>query len=833
MSKKFYTNVYQKFDKILVRGYENGKKFKEQIEYYPTLYVETNKKSELKTLTGKYVEPIKPGLIKECRDFYKKYANLDGFPIYGMENFTLQFISDNYQEDSIEYDISQIKIVTIDIEVQSEMGFPNVFDCAEEMLTITIQDYNTKHYTTFGVKPFENNRDDVTYICCSDEIDFFEKFMAFWQKEEPDIIMGWNNSLYDIPYIVGRMSKIMGEKFAKRLSPWGYIRTREMDISGRQYILCDIAGIATIDYLEVYKKFTYTNRESYSLNYIAHVELKEEKLDHSEYENFSDFYTKDWQKFVEYNIKDVELVDRLEQKLKLLELCIMMAYNAKINFIDVFFQVRMWDAITYNYLRKRNIVVPPKMISTKDDKFAGAYVKEPTPGMYDYVVGFDLASLYPSLIMAYNVSPETLITKKHPNITIEKVLNKSADTSMYPDYAICPNGCMYRKDIRGFFPELIQKMFEERKMYKKMMIECQKENEINPSHELSNKISEYHNIQQNLKICLNSLYGSLGNQYFRYYKLDNAKSITFSGQATIKWIENKLNLFLNEVVGTENQDYVIALDTDSNYLNFGPLVKKVFKGKTPSKEEVINFLDKICETTFQDYINKSFQELADYTNAYENTFYMKREVICDRAIWTKKKRYILNVWDNEGVRYEEPKVKIKGLEAIKSSTPQVCREMIREAVPIMMNQSEEDMINYIKKCKEKFMQCSPEEISSPRSVNNLNTYGSRTTIYTKGTPMHVRGVLLYNHYIKKNKLDNKYPIIQNGEKIKYCALKVPNPIREDVFSFIQTFPKELGLGEYIDYNTQYHKTFLDPLKLILDAIGWRTEKTVNLANFYA
>lgn len=830
---KFYTSVFQKFDKLLVRGYEDGIKFKDEVEYYPTLYVPSKKVSKYKTLDDKNVEPIRPGTMKECREFYKKYKDVDGFNIYGMENYALQYISDEYLEDQIIYDISKIKIVIIDIEVCSEYGFPNVFDCAEEMLAISLQDFNTKHITTFGVKPYENDRDDVTYILCNGEEDLFNKFLDFWEADFPDIVTGWNNSLYDIPYIMGRLNRIMGEPNTRRLSPWKHVKVKEVEITGRTYILGEIAGVAIIDYLEIYKKFTYENRESYSLNYIAYAELGQEKLDHSEYETFKDFYTNDWDKFIRYNILDVELVDRLEHQLKLLELCIMMAYNAKINYGDVFYQVRMWDAITYNYLRKRNIAIPQKSQSIKDDKFEGAYVKEPKPGMYDYVVGFDLASLYPSLLMAYNISPETLVDIKHPNITIQKILDKSADTELYSEYAICPNGCMYRKDIRGFFPELIEKMFNDRKAYKLKMLEAQKEYEISPSIELSNMISKYYNIQQNLKICLNSLYGSLGNEYFRYYKLDNAKSVTFSGQATIKWIESRLNVFLNKIIGTQNADYVIALDTDSNYLNFGPLVNKVFKDNTPSKTEIIDFLDKICGTTFQEYIDKCFQELMDYTNAYKNTLYMKREVICDRAIWTKKKRYILNVWDNEGVRFDKPKIKIKGLEAIKSSTPEVCRKMIKEAVPIMMTQTEDDMIKYIDECKTKFYEFSIAEISFPRSVNNLNTYGSKQTIYTKGTPMHVRGALLYNHYIKKKKLDNKYPIIQNGEKIKFCALKLPNPIHEDIISFIQNFPHELELNQYIDYNTQFNKSFLEPLRLILDAIGWRTEKTVNLANFYA
>jgi len=830
---RFYTNVTQKFDKMLVRGYEDGERFNQELEFYPTLYVLSKKETEHKTLDGQFVKPIQPGLISDCREFYKKYNEVDGFSIYGMDNYTFQYISDNYSEDEIKYDISKIKLFTIDIEVASENGFPNVFDCSEELLLITIQDYNTKEIITFGSRDYSGNRKDFTFIKCEDEVDLFNKFLEFWETSSPDVVTGWNNSLYDIPYIVGRIDRVLGSKEVKRLSPWKNVRIREVEISGRTNLICDISGITILDYLNLYKKFTYTNRESYALNHIGEVELGQKKLDHSEFDTFKEFYTKNWNKFVDYNILDVELVDKLEEKLKLIELCIMMAYNAKINFDDVFYQVRMWDAITYNYLRKKNIAIPPKVASDKDEKFEGAYVKEPKPGMYDWVVSFDLASLYPSLIMMYNISPETILDNKHPNINIQKVLNKTVDTESYSEYAICPNGCMYRKDIRGFFPELIEKMFNDRKLYKKKMLEAQIKYEKEPSKKLSNLISEYNNIQQNLKICLNSLYGALGNQYFRYYRLDNAKAVTFSGQTVIKWIESKLNTYLNKIIGTKNQDFIIALDTDSNYLNLGPLIKKVFKDKQVSKEKIISFIDTICEDKFQEFINTSFQELSDYTNAYKNTLYMKREAICDRAIWTKKKRYILNVWDNEGVRYEEPKIKIKGLEAIKSSTPAVCRKMIKDAVPIMMNQSEDDMIRYIKECKEKFMKFSVEEISFPRSVNNLDVYGSRGEIYKKGTPMHVRGALLYNYYVRKNKIDHKYPIIQNGEKIKYCALKVPNPIREDVICFIQNFPKELDLDKYVDYTTQFNKSFLEPLKIILDAIGWKTEKTVNLANFYA
>jgi DNA polymerase elongation subunit (family B) len=384
----------------------------------------------------------------------------------------------------------------------------------------------------------------------------------------------------------------------------------------------------------------------------------------------------------------------------------------------------------------------------------------------------------------------------------------------------------------GIFPKLIAEMFSKRKSYKKKMLELQQQYEKTPSNELENQISEYSSFQQNIKINLNSLYGALGNPGFRYYRLDNAVAVTSSGQTVIKWIEGKLNGYLNKLVGTTDKDYVLAMDTDSTFLYMGPFVNKVFKNKLPEKDKIVDFLDKACATKFQEFLDESFQELANYTNAYENTLYMKRETISDRGIWTAKKRYILNVWDNEGVRYEKPKIKIKGMEAVQSSTPAICRQMLKDAVPILMTGTEDDMISYIQKCKSTFMSLTPEQVSFPKSANNLAVYSHVHDIYKKGTPLQVRGSLLYNYHIKRKKLDHKYPLIKEGEKIKYTYLKVPNPIREDVISYIQNFPRELDLEKYVDYTTQFNKSFLAPLTRILNAIGWRTEKRVNLANFY-
>ena len=346
------------------------------------------------------------------------------------------------------------------------------------------------------------------------------------------------------------------------------------------------------------------------------------------------------------------------------------------------------------------------------------------------------------------------------------------------------------------------------------------------------EISKCKNNQMARKVQLNSLYGAVGNQYFRYYKLENAEAITTSGQVAIRWIEAKLNKYMNRILKTEDVDYVIASDTDSVYLHMGPLVEKVYEGREKTTEGIVSFLDKICQVELEKYIESSYEELAKYLNAYQQKMKMKRECIADRGIWVAKKRYILNVYDSEGVRYSEPKLKMMGIEAVKSSTPASCRQMIKDALKVIMIGTESDMIKFISKCKSEFRNLTPEEISFPRSVSDVVKYKSISQIYSKGTPIHVRGALLYNHYIKQGGLDKKYALIHNGEKVKFCYLKKPNPIHENVISFIQKFPIEIGVTPYIDYELQFEKSFLDPLKSILSCIGWDYKERTTLESFF-
>jgi len=828
---KFYTSVQQAGNTILIRGYDHGRQFSDRVKFNPTLFLPTQKPSEWKTLDGKSVRPVLQGTIKDARQFVDTHKEMEDFPVYGQTRYNNQYILQEYPWDEMKFDMNQIRIFTLDIETGAENGFPDIETADQEILLISLKDSHTGRITVFGARPYESTDPDVDYLEFKTEVGLLKAFIHFWISNFPDVITGWNVQLFDMPYIIKRIERIIGERESKMISPWKSILYREIYIKGRKQIAYDISGIATLDYLELYRKFTYTNQESYRLDHICSVELGAKKLDHSEFDTFKEFYTKNWKKFVDYNIIDVRLVDQLDDKMKLLELAITMAYDAKVNFEDVYSQVRMWDNIIYVYLSKRNLVIPPKQESRKDNKYAGAYVKEPIPGIYDWVVSFDLNSLYPHLIMQYNLSPETLKPSRHPTVTIDRMLNKEVELNLVGE-TVCANGTLYDTNTRGFLPELMDKIYQERTIYKKRMLKAKQEYEKTPTTDLKKEISRCNNIQMARKIQLNSAYGAIGNEHFRYYRLEIAEAITMSGQLSIRWIGDRMNAYLNKLLSTEDVDYVIASDTDSMYLNLGPLVDKFFAAKSGDKAAIVTILDKICENKLEPFIESSYQELAEYVSAYEQKMKMKRENIADRGIWTAKKRYILNVWDSEGVRYAEPKMKICGMETARSSTPAFFRDKLLKAYEIIIHEDNDVMIEYINKVKEDTRKEGCVNVAFPRGVNGLKKYKSVSDIYSKGTPIAVRGALLYNYHVSRNKLTHKYPLIQEGEKIKFLYLKTPNPIHENVISFFQNLPPEFNLDKYVDYNKQFEKSFFEPLKNVLECIGWDYERSVSLLSFF-
>ena len=840
----YYTNVASLGNTIYYRGIKNGRRVKLKVAYTPTLFLPSNKPTDYKNLEGEYLEPMKFENIREARDFIKRYEEVKNFRIYGNNSFAYSFIADEFK-GMIDWKIEDLSIAVIDIEVGSENGFPDPYQATEPITAICVKYMNGMTYV-WGCGDYNNERNDVTYIKCRDEYDLCKKFLDFWHENAPDVISGWNIKFFDIPYLVNRFQKLFDEDVYKKLSPWSLINSRNVIVNNKNFVAYDMIGISVLDYIELYRWYAPGGRsqESYRLDNIANVEIGESKLSYDEFDSLHALYRLNFQKFIDYNIKDVELIFKLENKLKLIELGLTLGYDTKTNFEDIFAQTRMWDALIYNYLLSKNIIVPPKEVKFKGEAFEGAFVKDPQVGKHNWIASFDLNSLYPHLIMQYNISPETLVEPSNytdemrniisSGVDVNKMLNRNIDLSALKDVTITPNGQYFRTDIQGFLPKMLEEMYEDRKKFKKLMIQAKKEYEIENDEvkklEIYNRISRYDNLQLAKKVSLNSAYGALGSKYFRFYDLRMALAVTLAGQLSIRWIESELNRYLNKLLKTEN-DYVIAADTDSIYLNLGPLVNKVYSGEK-EVNQVISFMDKVCEDKIQPFIDASYQNLASYVHAYDQKMQMKREALADKGIWTAKKRYILNIYNNEGVQYKEPKMKVMGLEMIKSSTPAAIREKMRESIKIMMQGTEEDIHAFIADFKETFKQLPPEDISFPRGMNGLKEYSDSVSLYKKGTPIHVKGAILYNTRLKALKLEKKYPLIQEGEKIKFTYLKMPNPIKDTVISYPSRLPQEFGLQQFIDYDVQFSKAFLEPIKVVLDCMNWSTEKINTLESFF-
>ena len=813
----FYINVIQHGNQLLIREVDKGKRVSRRLKWQPKLYVPSPIGSEWKTLDGRPLDSVSFKTIKDARNFIQMHQD-NPEAVYGLDNYQYVYIGEEYP-DEVNWSMDKMLTITLDIEVECENGFPDVSKADEPLLCITVKNHSNKSIMVWGIGEYKN--DKVRYIECEDELDLIKKFLNFWSKTQPDIITGWNIQFFDIPYLCNRISRLLGEEEIQKFSPWGIVKGDTVTQYGKTHQKYNILGVSILDYLDLYRKFTYVNRESYRLDFIAEVELGEKKHENP-HETFRDWYTNDYQSFVDYNIQDVELVDALEDKMKLIELCITLAYEMKVNFVDVYSPIRMWDIFIYNFLKEKKIAIPRKRSHRKDDKYVGAYVKEPQTGLHNWVMSFDLNSLYPHLIMQYNISPETLAKEANPLMSVEKLLTEEVEI---PDdgYAVTPNGARFRKDILGFLPDMMENMYNDRVKFKKWSLEAKQKYEDTKDKQYLNDISKYDNIQMSRKIALNSAYGAIGNQYFRYYDERMATAITTSGQLSIRWIENKVNEYLNKLLDSQDKDYIIASDTDSIYVRFDELISKV-NPKNPVK-----FLDTIATEKIEPYINKCYVELAEYVNAYEQKMDMAREVIADKAIWTAKKRYILNVHDSEGVRYAEPQIKVMGIEAVKSSTPEPCRDMIRFALKVIINEDEKTLNTFIQDFRKKFMDMNPEKIAYPRSCNGLKKWADSSSIFKKSCPMHIKGALIYNYLLKEHKVTHKYPFIQEGDKIKFLELRTPNKMQANVISFMTRLPKEFDLQKVINYDIMFDKSFVDPLTFILDTINWRVDRSYGTA----
>lgn len=836
-----YTYVALAGSKILSRGYHaNGERFNRKDDFYPTLFMNAKKTAkqltEWKDLYGTPLYEIKPGSIRECKDFIERYKEVHGFEIFGMTNWITQYISEEFQGE-IKLNIKHTRVNTLDIETAVEDGFPDIEKANEEVLLITVYDSILGRYLVYTTRDFKRDSEllqkyGVDPSCVqiskhSDEYHMLKTFVTDWQTSCPDVVTGWNSQFFDIPYLVNRINRVVGDSFADNLSPWGMVRSRMVKINNDEQMVYDIVGVNQLDYIDLMKKYTYGGRESWKLDNVAFDELGKRKLEYDG--TFKEHYTKDWNHFCMYNIIDVNLVKGLDDKMKLIELALTIAYDSKIVPDEVFSQIRAWDSLIYNELKGKNIVIPNARRNQRD-QFEGAYVKDPIIGKHKWVVSFDLQSLYPHLMMWANISPET-IAEYRKDVTVEKLLSRSVDNSdiVEENLSMTANGVCFTKEKNGFIVDIVTRIYNERSIFKKQMLKIEQEYANTKNEELTSEISRLNNLQLARKIQINSVYGAMGSPYFRYYDLRMAEGITTSGQLAIRWVSKALNEFLNKACKTKDVDYCIYNDTDSCYFTLAKVVEQTQGDK--STDDIVKFVDKFAGEVLQKVINKSYQELADYMNAYQQKLIMKREVIADVAVFVAKKRYAMSVHNSEGVQYKEPKIKVTGLELVRSSTPAVVRTTLKAGVKQVLYGTQSSVQKFIADYQAQYNKEPIEAIAFPRGVNGLKQY-SGSPIYTKGCPIHVRGALLYNHYIKKLGLEGKYEYIKEGSKMKFVYLKLPNKMHENIIGFIDKLPVEFGLTDYVDRATMFEKSFVDSMQTMLDPLGWSAEERSSLEDFF-
>ena len=843
---KFYTSVERFANSILWRGYDNGRRFEKRVKYQPTFFLSTKQETKYRSLNNQTpIAPKKFDTMGDAKEFLEKYKDVPGFEVYGNSNYVHQFIQENYP-GQIKFDMSKINIFSFDIEVDISDGYADTEVADKQITSIAIKSSKKNTYYLLGRKDYDKtqtitgiNPDNIEFEKFDSEEALLRRFVQIWTYDYPDIVTGWNVVYFDIQYVITRIIALLGEEKAKTLSPWGNLRKKTDKFFGRTQSTYDISGITVIDFMDAFKKFGYKYgpQESYKLDHIAHVVLGEKKLDYSEYGSLTELYEKNPQLYLDYNLKDTHLIERMEDETALLALVLTVAYGGGVNYSDAFGTVGIWESTLYRKLMGRHIV--PKVKTSPGDalgELVGGYVKDPKVGMHSWVVSFDLNSLYPHLMLQYNMSPETYLIDERRNVSQEMVLAGKFQNNNKEEYSVCANGVCFSNKKLGVIPEIIEEYYANRKKIKNEMLRVeqleQDEKDPEKRKDLKREITQLHNAQMAIKIAMNSLYGATANKYFLYYIADMAEAITTSGQLSIRYAQKSVNAYLNKVLKTEDKDYIIYIDTDSIYVDMSSLIKKVFGTKDIDRKTGEEFLDKVCAEKIEKAIADGYAELADFMGAYRNAMSMKREKITDKAVFVAKKRYILNALNSEGVHFAEPKISVTGIESVRSSTPEVCREKMKKAFKVIMNGDETTVQHFIEEFRREFFSLPAEDIAKISGTDDIGKYEDSKGNYKKGCPMHIRGCILYNNYLRKKGLDRRYEAIQSGDKIKFVYLKLPNPIRENMISFPNVLPKEFDLEKYIDYETQFEKVFLKPIESILEAIGWSANKVDTLENFF-
>lgn len=865
----FYINsIVRGNDVCLTYCHEDEVKYARIRDYKPTLFYQNHSGGNsgfTELVSGINLSPKQFDNIRQANKAIKDAREVEGLTIYGNRNFNLTFLHENFANMEKSYNEKYIRGFNIDIECPADFGFPDVGRAEWPINLMTIYDTFTDKFQVWGLNEcdLENLKDaleeksvsldQVDYRAFETEDELLADMIEWWQQNYPAYVTGWNTSTFDLPYLCNRLRNLGFD--IDKLSPWNTTFIREGEFMGKPEYKVYIDGVADLDYIELYKKNRFITRESYKLGVIGEVEGISGKVDFSEEaNNLRTLHKVNWSKYVLYNIQDVNLVKMLDEKLGYLSITFAVAYAAGINFDDVSSPVATWENIFYRQLIRNRVVLPPKQSHDKVN-FEGGYVKPPHTGKHRWVCSFDLNSLYPHIIMGWNISPET-ITPKMAAVNVNHMVEGLEFNAPDGDLAIAPSGNTFRRNVQGVAGQQMERLYKERKSIKGEMLTHEQnvvtiKDAIKNDRALDDMLTAYgasdmvkalaeaerqqslcDGGQQVRKILLNSFYGALANVHFCLYDLRLAESITKSGQLAIRWIGRIINEQLNEMLGTD-VDYVVYTDTDSVYVKLEEIVKRMKYEDRPT-EEIVEMLDQFCESKMQKIIDVGYQQLANYCNAYDQKMIMAREVISDNSVFCAKKRYMMSVWNSEGVAFKEPKIKTMGLDVVKSSTPQFVRDAMKNTIKLMLNGQETEVQKYIKEFKTQFEGRPPEEIAFPRGVNKLQeTYCGAGWEFKQGktVPINSRAAITYNKLIDEMGLD--LPEILPADKIKFIHLTEPNKLRQNVIGFIDVLPKEFDVHRKIDYDTMFEKTYLKPMRDILELIGWSVKPQATLDGFFS
>lgn len=874
-----YTFYRQYGNKIELRYKEDGSHETKSVvidNFQPTLFTTTGEcNSRFKTIFGEPLTEITFDGIKDAKQYVNTFSDVDGSPIHGNSNYAMQFITELYEGQPVDYDPSLIRVAYTDIEVDmgDQGGFPHPHECKAFVNAITVYDNIDDAYYVFGLpiqhpdghmQTFDVNNPgdgmeglDIRYMEFTTERELLHAYLSHMKEKQYDVFTGWYSSGFDLPYIVFRCNKLFGESKTKQmLSPFNNIRIVEKsDSYGKPVYRVVVDGLSSLDYKSLYEKHTYEPRESYSLDYISYIELGEHKVSYKDVGDLRSLYRLDYHKFIRYNITDVKRVKQLNDKLKLLDVTYDMSYFALCNFEDTLGTVLMWDCAISRYLYSRGVAPLFSRVESAPRDYPGGYVKAPIPGKYGDVLTIDLNSLYPHILMGQNIGPETRVPEHlrpegsdiYYDVPIEKWVNGEVDTSIAvkAGYTICPNGEMYYRDRKSFMSEMVEMIYSGRKADKGQMFVHEKEKirikeEIHELGENPERVEayNYHAMQEVMygvkqmtkKILINSLYGALANQYFKYGLVENAEAITLYGQLVNKYTQRRVNELFNGLAGSTKTDYCIMGDTDSNYYDVTTFANMLDDG-TKGIQHRVDRIDEFHKTVLGPEVDSYMEDLATYMNSYANKMVWEREIIASACIIIAKKNYAMAVWDKEGVRYhEEPKLKVTGLEAVKSETPEWSRNLLKECYMISLQKDEAHVQEAIKTAYNRMRELPVEDIAISKSVNNIGKYFDPVQIYSKGCVQNVRAAINYNQMLKRHDLLSRGEI-RDGDKIKMIPLVMPNPSGQPIIGFLGNLPSEFGLDEYIDYETIFRKSFKKPITRFLDAIGWHTEHTYNIMDF--